>query len=443
MRCTFLKTTFTLVSCRIFLLIAVLGLIILPASAIGSVVFSPYATDLSFHTGETVNFSVDAVMSSDVTWLLDGVIVQQDFSCNSSMYSALEDEAASYNLTVIVDEGTDILDKTWCLEVIPDFDVVFSPDSEGVSSRLDRAPEFSVNISETSDIIWYLDDELLSTYTDSNNSSCIPSVSETGNYSLKVHVSNDNGSIWKQWYWVATSTPSQIISGGSSGGGGSSGSVSSGEDYSNIKVKDVRMQVVNKGVATKFSFPDGQNPIDSLEFNSAVNAGYVKTTIEVLNNRSSSVSENPDDVVYYYANIITGKTGLENKIDDTRIIFHVGKKWIDENNIDVDSVRLNLYSSSKWKSFPAKVVNNSSGNISFMSTTSGFGSFAITGKTTETFEEDIVVVDMGGNSMEYSSDKGSIDSVNGTNFESEKEDVLKSVLRSMTELFIKRNPLDS
>jgi len=39
-------------------------LIILPASAAGSIAFSPSATILSFHTDETVSFSVDTVLRS-------------------------------------------------------------------------------------------------------------------------------------------------------------------------------------------------------------------------------------------------------------------------------------------------------------------------------------------------------------------------------------------
>ena len=442
MRCIILKNDFVSGSFLILLFAIFLGLIILPASAADSVVFFPSAAEVSTYTGESISFSTSSVNSSEVTWLLDDVMVQKDLSCASSVYLVPKNEAETYNLTVIVNDGTNVLSNEWCLEVIPDFDVTFSPDSELITSRLDREPQFSVNVSEGSDILWYRSDELINTHTDVNDSSYIPSVSETGNYSIKVHVSNDNGSVWNQWHWTATATPSQIIS-GSSSGGSSSGSVSSGEDYSNVKAKYISMQVVNKGALTKFSFPKEQNPIDYLEFKSTVNAAYVKTTLEVLNNRSSSVPENPDAIVYSYVNLISGKTGLESKMDDTRIIFHVDREWIDEINIDVNSIRLNLYSNSNWKSFPVKVINESDGNVSFVSTTSGFGSFAITGKVNETLEEDIVVVDMGGGAISDCSDGKSADSENKKNSGSESEDVLGSVLRSMKELFIKRNPVNN
>ncbi|WMW22473.1 PGF-pre-PGF domain-containing protein [Methanolobus mangrovi] len=437
-----MKNNFISGSFRILQFAIFLGLIILPASAADSVVFFPSAAEVSTHTGESISFSTSSVNSSDVTWLLDGVMVQKDLSCTSSVYLVSKNEAEAYNLTVIVDDGTNVLTNEWFLEVIPDFDVTFSPDSEFITSRLDREPEFSVNVSEGSDILWYLDDELINTYANENDSSYIPSVSETENYSIKVHISNDNGSVWNQWYWTATATPSQIIS-GSSSGGTSSGSVFSAEDYSNVKAKYVSMQVVNKGAVTKFSFPDEKNPFDYLEFKSTVNSGYVKTTLEVLNNRSSSVSKNPDNAVYCYSNIILSNTVLESKMDDTRIIFHVDKGWIDENRIDVDSIRLNLYSNSDWKSFPVKVVNENDGNVSFVSTTSGFGNFAITGKANETLEDDIVVVDMGGSTMSDPSGRKSDDSGNRNNSNSENEDVLGSVLRSMKELFIKRNPVNN
>ncbi|WP_164997820.1 PGF-pre-PGF domain-containing protein [Methanolobus psychrotolerans] len=326
--------------------------------------------------------------------------------------------------------------------VTSDFNVTFSPDFAVSTSRLDRAPEFSVNVSEVSDILWYLDDELLSTYNDVNTSGFVPSLSKTGNYSIKAFISNGNGTVWNQWYWVATSTPSQIISGGSKGGG-SSISISSGEDYNNIKVKDVKMQFVNKDAVTKYSFHGGQNPIDLLEFKSSVNAGYVKVTIEVLNNMSSSVSKTPDNTVYCYVYIVPGNTVLENKLSDTRIVFHIDKSWIDESNIDVDSVRLNRFSDSGWKSFPTKVINEINGNVTFVSTTTKFGYFSITGKANENPRDDVIVVDMGGNAGGHLANETFAGSDNGIYAKTGDEDVLSSLLRSMTELFIKRNPVNS
>ncbi|SFM18166.1 PGF-pre-PGF domain-containing protein [Methanolobus profundi] len=327
-------------------------------------------------------------------------------------------------------------------EVSPGFNVTFSPDEDVITSRIDREPEFIVNVSESSDIFWYLDDELVNTYNDVNDSVYVPDLSETGNYSIRVNVSNLNGTDFNQWYWVATATPSQIMSSGGGSSGSSSGSVSSGEDYENIMLKEVQMLVVNKGTTTVYSFPDGSDPIDSVAFVSSVNAGYVKTTLEVLKNRSSAVSKDPDDLVYCYSNIILSNTGLENKLSDTRIVFHVDREWIDENDIVLDSIRLKVFGSSNWKSFPVKVIDENENTITFVSTTTEFGNFAITGKVSEDQDEDVVVVDLGADTTgSSSSDAGNGSDGNGTT--SESEDVLTSVLRSMTELFIKRNPVSN
>lgn len=329
------------------------------------------------------------------------------------------------------------------LPVSASFNVSFSPNEDVMASRIDREPEFTVNVSEISDVFWYLDDELISTCNNVSNSSYTPDISETGNYSIKVNVSNVNGIVWNQWYWVATATPSQIMSGSGGGSSGSSGSVSSGEDYENIILKDVHMKIVNKGVITAYSFPYLSNPVDSVEFVSSVNTGYVKTTVELLKNRSSSVSKEPDDIVYCYSNILLSNTGLENKLSDTRIVFHVNQDWIDENGIELDSIRLKVFSESNWKIFPVKVINKTKYNITFVSTTTEFGSFAITGKVSEDKDEDVVVVDMGGDATDHppSDDNGSGEGNVGSG--DKDEDVLASVLRSMTELFIKRNPVSS
>jgi PGF-pre-PGF domain-containing protein len=205
--------------------------------------------------------------------------------------------------------------------------------------------------------------------------------------------------------------------------------------------------MINKDVLTEFSFNDDNNPISSLEFTSSVNAGYVRMSLEVLNNRSSFVSKDPGDEVYYYVNINPDTTGLDNKISDTRIFFNVSQGWLEENNIDADSVRLKLFSSYGWRTFPVKIIagyNSTAGpnsNITFVSTTTGFGNFAITGKVNVSSEGDIVVIDMGGDSSKSSSGNDSSSKANEDN--SNSENVLDSVLKSMKELFIKRNPVNT
>ena len=424
-----------------FLLTIVLGLVLFPASAASSVTFDPVAQAQSVSTACVLNFSVSVIDASDIIWIQDGSIVKQNPSSTASSYSFSEEEAAIYILTAVVYGTDDTWTKMWEVNVTPAFNVSFSPVENIVTSRLDRAPEFSVNISEGSDIRWYLDDELLNTYEDVNHSSYTPVLSETGNYSIQVHASNANGTVRDQWYWIATSTPAQIMSGGS-GGGSSSSSVLSGEDFENIRLKDVRMQVVNKDSTTKYLFPAEENPVDSIEFRSDINAGYVKTTIEVLKSASSSVSKKPEDDVYSYVNIVLGKKGLESKLGDTRIIFHVNRSWIDENEIDVDSVRLNLFSGSDWKRFPVKILYENEDDITFVSTTTEFGCFTITGQSNGNPEDDIVVIDMGGNAMAEISSDDEPNGASGTD-EVSGEDVWSSVLRSMTDIFIKRNPLNN
>ncbi|WP_321428731.1 PGF-pre-PGF domain-containing protein [uncultured Methanolobus sp.] len=433
---------------KIPLFVAVIFLIlaILPASAVASVTFVPAVQSQSVSTTESLGFSVSVTESSDIVWLLDDAVVKQSLSSTSSSYSFSEREVATYNLTAVVSGSTDTTSKVWTVNVVPAFNVSFSPDEAVIGSRLDREPVFRANVSEESDIIWYFDDYRVSSYNDICNSSYVPDVSETGNYSIGVRISNPNGSIRNQWYWVATPTPSQVISGGS-GGSSSSGSVSSGEDYKNILVKEVSMRMINKDVLTEFSFNGDNNPISSLEFTSSVNAGYVRMSLEVLNNRSSFVSEDPDDEVYYYVNINPDKTGLDNKISDTRIFFNVSQSWLDENNIDVDSVRLKLFSSYGWRTFPVKTIagyNSTVGpnsNITFVSTTTGFGNFAITGKVNASSEDGVVVIDVGGDSSIVSSENGSASKDNED--ASSSENVLDSVLKSMKELFIKRNPVNT
>ncbi|MDI3486947.1 MAG: hypothetical protein PWQ50_2167 [Methanolobus sp.] len=150
-----------------------------------------------------------------------------------------------------------------------------------------------------------------------------------------------------------------------------------------------------------------------------------------------------------YVNINPDRTGLDNKISDTRIFFNVSQQWLDENNIDLDSVRLNLFSSYGWRTFPVKVISGSNesesyhSNITFVSTTNGFGNFAITGKVNASSEDGVVVIDMGGDSSKNVSGSDSGHESGSDEDNSDSENVLDSVLKSMKDLFIKRNPVNT
>ena len=96
-----------------------------------------------------------------------------------------------------------------------------------------------------------------------------------------------------------------------SGGGG--GGVDNGESYENIKLKEVSRVFVSKDTVVSYRFKASENPVSYVNYTALKNAGFITTTIEVLENTSGLVSTGPGGIVYKNLNIWVGKNGYSNE----------------------------------------------------------------------------------------------------------------------------------
>ncbi|NOQ48805.1 MAG: PGF-pre-PGF domain-containing protein, partial [Methanococcoides sp.] len=134
------------------------------------------------------------------------------------------------------------------------------------------------------------------------------------------------------------STPRKTSS--SSSGGGGSGNT--GEAFENIALKEVKTIFINKDSEVTYYFEEEEDKIEYIGFYSLKNSGRISATIEVLNGKSTLVTDTPPGTVYQHMNIWVGKAGFatENNIADPVIGFKVSKSWITENNIDETTITL-------------------------------------------------------------------------------------------------------
>jgi len=103
----------------------------------------------------------------------------------------------------------------------------------------------------------------------------------------------------------------------------------------------------------------------------------VKITIEKLNEKPADIAT-VAGIPYNYLSIT--KENIENEDVSTAIIkFKVEKSWIDENNINENSIALNRYNNG-WDKLPTTKLEESSDYVYYQSETSGFSYFAITGE---------------------------------------------------------------
>jgi PGF-pre-PGF domain-containing protein len=188
-----------------------------------------------------------------------------------------------------------------------------------------------------------------------------------------------------------TSTPSSSNSGGggsssssttskkssSGGGGGGSGST---EDYENIAFKDVDTEYVGMDANVTYEFDGEGNDILAISFHSLKNSGEITSTIEILSNKSKSVSSDSEGIIYKYLNIWVGKSGFAtaSNIEDARIKFRVSNSWIEQMGVSSENIRLQRYNGAEWEVLPTTLESSTTDYSIFESTTPGFSPFAIT-----------------------------------------------------------------
>ncbi|MBP1910365.1 putative Ig domain-containing protein [Methanolobus bombayensis] len=210
-----------------------------------------------------------------------------------------------------------------------------------------------------------------------------PLMNQTGIHYVNFTVNDSQYSDILNVSITVTNTSSSVVTTSSAtggGGGGGGGGGTSGEEYENIAVKDVSSVFVGTG-DVKFDFYRGGNDIQYVSYESLKNSGTISVTIEVLVDKSAFVSSMPAGEVYRNINIWVGKVGYatEDNIADPVIGFKVPRDWIENNNIDPDSIALNRYDGG-WSKLSTRQIDSDDNYLYFEARTPGFSPFAITGE---------------------------------------------------------------
>ncbi|MFA0823167.1 MAG: phosphate ABC transporter substrate-binding protein PstS family protein [Methanomethylovorans sp.] len=179
------------------------------------------------------------------------------------------------------------------------------------------------------------------------------------------------------------SSSSSFSSSSSSRVSGSSGGAPTGDRYENVLLKEVQNIFVTKDKYITYSFKKEGNKITSIQFLSLKNSGNIQATIEVLKDKSSFAKSNAPGQIYQQMNIWVGKVGfvVPENVNDLKVNFKVEKKWLEENNIETDTVKLYRYADSSWKALPTTTAGEDESYIYFESQTPGFSPFAIISET--------------------------------------------------------------
>ncbi len=205
----------------------------------------------------------------------------------------------------------------------------------------------------------------------------VPTLADTDGNHVNATVNNGTFTV------LTTAAPAPPSSSGSSGGGGGGGGGggTSGENFSNIELKEKYDLFINKDKTTPYCFRNAGNPIICINITGSVNAGDINTAVEVLRNISSLVKTQPEGLVYKNVNMWVGTYGFATpqNIKEGVITFRVSRSWIDENGIDPASIVLLRYSGA-WNALPTEKISENAQEIYYKATTSRFSPFAIEGR---------------------------------------------------------------
>jgi PGF-pre-PGF domain-containing protein len=145
---------------------------------------------------------------------------------------------------------------------------------------------------------------------------------------------------------------------------------------SNIISRDTDTQIVGRDAQVRYTFAANQTPVTGIAFNTQQNQGYVMTTVSLLHKLPADIDA-PAGKAYRTMEIATGS---KNPLSDNITIeFRVSRDWIEENNIDMATIRLAHYHEGEWEDLPGEQVDEDDENIYFTAETAGFSIFSIVG----------------------------------------------------------------
>lgn len=137
---------------------------------------------------------------------------------------------------------------------------------------------------------------------------------------------------------------------------------------------------VAAGTQTIFSFNNPVSGVMGLTFTSRQYSGNVIVRIEVLGGDSKE-SPGPQGEVYQQMNILVGNERFESgsNINGASISFRVLKSWVEENNIDVSTIKINRFHNDEWNALPTEMTYEDEEYYYFTAETPGFSRYAVTG----------------------------------------------------------------
>ncbi|WP_321431228.1 PKD domain-containing protein [uncultured Methanolobus sp.] len=330
----------------------------------------------------TVNFTDHSLNSPD-SWKWDFGDGNNSTSQNPTYtYSSAGTYNVSLNATNIA--GSDITTKTAYISVY------ITPVANFTASVTSGTAPLSVSFTDLSNNtptswLWNFGDG-------SNSTSQNPTHSYTaaGSYNITMNVTNAAGSnVSTRLYYINVSAaPSTEES--SNDDSGVRASVSQGQDPKIVSQSAFSVKRVTGGSEVEYDFSDSGTPVLGVSFDAKDDKGLVVAKVQVLSSNPDGVPS-PSGKSYQMLSIDVGSEGTisSDSAENVMIHFKVNKQWIEENNIDLSTIRMTRYHGDQWNNLPTSQESEDGEYYYFYAETPGFSVFNVVGdEIGETSEQD-------------------------------------------------------
>jgi PGF-pre-PGF domain-containing protein len=157
-------------------------------------------------------------------------------------------------------------------------------------------------------------------------------------------------------------------------------SVSQGQDPKIVSQSASSVKRVTGGSEVEYDFSDSGTPVLGVSFDAKDDKGLVVAKVQILSSNPSGVPS-PSGKSYQMLSIDVGSEGTisSDSAENVMIHFKVSKQWIEENNIDLSTIRMTRYHDEQWNSLPTSQESEDDEYIYFYAETPGFSVFNVVG----------------------------------------------------------------
>jgi len=221
------------------------------------------------------------------------------------------------------------------------------------------------------------------------NNTCIVTTTGTSeiNSSHPCHIDTTNDRIWIRLPHfsgtgpdvdgdVITYTPATTTTPSGNGGGGGGGG---GTAANKTHKKTQYWTKITPGAATIMKITNPEIGLKQINITVVNPAQTVKITVTKLDGKPATIVHEIIGKVYKYMEIAADNIN-ETHIDKVKIQFEVNKSWINDNNIDPDTVALNRHRVNAWERLQTRKTGENNDFVYYEAETPGFSTFAISGE---------------------------------------------------------------